>query len=198
MRTRRPVVVHHFGDVLALHVLIPRRGHLQRRGQIRPELEAVHAAGLIALRHLLMKDAAAGGHPLNVAGAEAAAVAETVAVFDRAGEHVGDRLDAAMRMPREPGEIVVGTIVAKVVEQQKRVVVGGVAESERAAELDAGAFERGFRRDDFFDGSDGHVRLLITRTLSVRSTRPQSGGFSLRDTLRRTPPQWTTDPRPTA
>ena len=59
------------------------------------------------LRHLLVQDAAAGRHPLHVAGAEAAAVAEAVAVLDGPGEHVGDRLDAAVRMPREPGEIVV-------------------------------------------------------------------------------------------
>ena len=106
-----------------------------------------------------MEDAAARRHPLDVAGAEAAAVAEAVAVLDGAGEHVGDRLDAAMRMPREAGEVVVGTIVAEVVEQQKRIELGGVAESERAAQLDAGAFERGLRRDDSFDSSDGHVRL---------------------------------------
>ena len=36
----------------------------------------------VALRHLLMQDAAAGGHPLHVAGAERAAVAEAVAVLD--------------------------------------------------------------------------------------------------------------------
>ena len=68
-----------------------------------------------------MEDAAAGRHPLHVAGAEAAAIAEAVAVFDRAGQHVGDRLDAAMRMPREPGEIFVRMVVAEVVEQQKRI-----------------------------------------------------------------------------
>ena len=43
-----------------------------------------------------------GGHPLDVAGAEAAAIAEAVAVLDGTREHVGDRLDAAMRMPRKP------------------------------------------------------------------------------------------------
>ena len=38
-----------------------------------------------------------------------------------AGEHVGDRFDAAMRMPREAGEIVVRVVVAEVVEQQERI-----------------------------------------------------------------------------
>jgi hypothetical protein len=104
----------------AADVLVARLGHLQRRRQVGPELEAVHAALRVALRHLLVHDAAAGGHPLHVAGAERAAVAEAVAVLDRAGEHVGDRLDAAMRMPREPGEVVVRIVVAEVVEQQER------------------------------------------------------------------------------
>ena len=97
----RAVVVDDFGNVLRRDVLVARRRHLQRRRQVRPELEAVHAALRIALRHLLMQDAAAGRHPLHVARAQLALVAEAVAVLDGAGEHIGDRLDAAMRMPRE-------------------------------------------------------------------------------------------------
>ena len=62
-----------------------------------------------------------GGHPLHVAGAERAAVAQAVAVLDGAGEHVGDGLDAAVRMPRKAGEVVVGPVVAEIVEQQERI-----------------------------------------------------------------------------
>src|SRR2546427_3396269 len=43
---------------------------------------------LITLRHFLVQDAAAGGHPLHVAGGHLALVAETVAVLHRTGEHV--------------------------------------------------------------------------------------------------------------
>ena len=99
----RAVVVDDLGNVGGLDVLVARRRHLQRRGQVGPELEAVHAALRVALRHFLMHDAAARGHPLHVAGAERAAVAEAVAVLDGAGEHVGDGLDAAVRMPGEAG-----------------------------------------------------------------------------------------------
>ena len=113
----RAVVVGDFGDVGGLHFLIARVGHLQRGGKIGPELEAVHAAGRIALGHFLMDDAAAGGHPLHVAGGDGAVVAHAVAVFDGAGEDVGDGLDAAMRMPGEAGEIVFGDVVAEIVEQ---------------------------------------------------------------------------------
>ncbi len=105
----------------------------------------MHAALRVALRHFLMHDAAAGGHPLHVAGAERAAIAQAVAVFDGAVQDVGDRLDAAVRMPGEAGEIIGRTVVAEIVEQQKRIGLGRVAEAEGAAQLDAGAFERGLR-----------------------------------------------------
>ena len=68
----------------AVDVLIARRRHLERGGQVGPKLEAVHAALRVALRHLLMHDAAPGGHPLHVAFAERAVTAEAVAVLDRA------------------------------------------------------------------------------------------------------------------
>jgi hypothetical protein len=44
-----------------------------------------------------VEDTSARGHPLHVARAERAGVAERVVVRDRAGEDVGDRLDAAVR-----------------------------------------------------------------------------------------------------
>jgi hypothetical protein len=37
------------------------------RGQVCPQLEAMHAALRVAGRHFLMQDAASGGHPLDVA-----------------------------------------------------------------------------------------------------------------------------------
>src|SRR4029450_11288530 len=80
----RAVIGRNLADAGAGDVLIPGRGHLQRGRQVGPELKAVHAAGGVALRHLLVHDAAAGGHPLHVTGAEAAAVAQAVAVLHRA------------------------------------------------------------------------------------------------------------------
>ena len=152
----RAVVVDHFGNLTRLDVLIARRRHLQRRRQVGPELKAVHAALRIALRHLLMHDAAARGHPLHVAGAERAAIAEAVAVLDRAGEHIGDGLDAAMRMPRKTGEIVLRPVVAEIIKQQERIGLLRIAETESAAQLHAGAFDRRFGLHDAFDGANGH------------------------------------------
>ena len=102
----------------------------------------MHPARLVALRHLLMDDAAARRHPLHVARGDGAAVAHAVAVLDGSREHVGDGLDAAVRMPGKAGQIVLGNVVAEIVQQQERIEVGRVAEAERAAQMDARAFQR--------------------------------------------------------
>ena len=73
---------------------------------------------------------------------DGAAIAHAVAVLHGSGQHVGDRLDPAMRMPREAGQVILRNVVAEVVQQQKRVEVGGIAEAERAAQMHARAFER--------------------------------------------------------
>src|SRR5271156_3248955 len=106
-----------------------------------------------------MDDAAAGGHPLDVAGGDGAFVTHAVAVVDGTGEDVGDGLDAAVGMPGEAGEIVLGHVVAEVVEEEERIEVGSVAEAEGAAEMDPGAFESGLGADEFFYGTDGHESL---------------------------------------
>ena len=107
-----------------------------------------------------MDDAPARRHPLKVAGGDGPAVAHAVAVLDGAGEDVGDGFDAAMRMPREAGQVIGRDVVAEVIEQEEGVEVGRVAESERAAQMHAGAFEGGLGLDQALDGSDGHIVLL--------------------------------------
>jgi hypothetical protein len=84
----------------------------------------VHPTRLIALRHFLMNDAAAGRHPLNIASADRATVTETIAMLDRADEHVRDRFDAPMRVPGKARQVVFRDVIAKVVEQQEGIVVG--------------------------------------------------------------------------
>ena len=127
----------------------------------------MHAALRVTLGHFLVHDAAAGGHPLHVAGAEGAFVAEAVAVFDRAVEHVGDCLDAAMRMPGEAGEVVLRTIIAEIVEQQKRIGLGGVAEAEGAAQAHAGPFHGRLRLHHVLDGANGHQVLPFVYAASA-------------------------------
>ena len=83
-------------------------------------------------------------------------------MIDRARQDVGDGLDAAVRMPREPGQIVVRALVAEIVQQQERIELVGIAEPEGAMELDAGAFHGGRGLDDPLDWSNGHVARPCT------------------------------------
>src|SRR2546427_7118786 len=78
------VVVSHLGYRARRNILVARIGHLQRRGQVGPELEAVHPAMRISLRHLLVENAAAGSHPLNVTGGDFSIVAHALAGVDPA------------------------------------------------------------------------------------------------------------------
>ena len=71
---RLAVGARRLGDALAGDLLVARPRQLQARRQVHPDLEAVHAAALLAdalRRHLRVHDAGAGGHPLHVAGRRA-------------------------------------------------------------------------------------------------------------------------------
>jgi hypothetical protein len=72
------------------------------------------------------------------------------------GKHVGDRLDAAMRMPGKTRQIVGGHIIPEVVEQEERVVVRRLAEAERAAQVHAGPFQSGLGGNQLLDGPNRH------------------------------------------
>src|SRR5262249_39427943 len=87
--------------------------------------------------------------------------AEAVAVIDRAGEDVGDGLDAAMGMPGKAGAVVLGPIVAEIGEQEERIELARFAEAEGAGELDARAFPGRRRLDDPFHGSNRHEGVLF-------------------------------------
>jgi hypothetical protein len=72
-------------------------------------------------------------------------------VLDRAREDIGDGLDAAVRVPGEALEIVLGMLVAKVVEEQEGIELAGFAEAESPLQANPSAFESGFGREDFFN-----------------------------------------------
>ena len=150
------IVIGDLGDVCTGHILVAGIRHLLGGGQIGPQLKAVHASGVITLGHLLVQDPRPGGHPLDVAGAEGALIPQAVAMVDGACEHIGNGLDAAVRMPWEAGHIVGGLIATKVIEEQKRIGLFRVAETEGATQADTGTFDVGLGFDDAFDGTDGH------------------------------------------
>jgi hypothetical protein len=185
------VVFDDLGDLRGGDVLVAGLGHLERRGEVGPELEPVHPPARIALRHLLVHDPAPGGHPLDVPCAQLPLVAEAIAVLHGSREHVGDRLDPPMRVPGEAREVILRVLVAKVVEQQERIEVGRGAEAERALQPDAGTFDRGLGLPDALDRSNGHgrspsraagvsepavaARNRRTRGLRVRFRQQQAG-----------------------
>src|SRR5437588_12967482 len=111
----------------------------------------MHSALHIAFGHLLMEDTAAGGHPLHVSGAHLAFIAEAIAVLNGAGEHICNRFYAAMRMPGKSGEIVLGIVIAEIVQQEERIEFFGLAKAECSLELYARALNRGCRLNDLFN-----------------------------------------------
>ena len=99
---------------------------------------------LVAFGHLLVQNAAAGRHPLHVAGGHAALVAQAVAVRHLAGQHIRDGLDSPVRMPGKARQIIRRIVVAKIVQQQERIELRGLAKAEGALQFHARAFDGGF------------------------------------------------------
>src|ERR1041385_6056157 len=96
-------------------------------------------------------------------------------MFDGSSKNIGDRLNAAVRMPRETGEVIARDVVAEIVQQEKRVEVGCVAEAERPAQMHAGAFEGRLGLDQSLNGSNGHIVWLVSLQGVVAPTvRPKS------------------------
>src|ERR1700732_2354127 len=101
----------------------------------------MHLTELVPLGHLLMYDAAARRHPLNVSRTDNPLVSHTVAMLDGPCQHIGDRLDATMGMPRESGKVILWDVVAKIVEEEERIEVGGAAKSKSPPQMHSGAFQ---------------------------------------------------------
>src|SRR5262249_12822532 len=77
--------------------------------------------------------------------------------------------------PREAGRVVGGPVVAEVVEQEERVGLVRVAESERAPQLDAGALELGSGFDDALHRTDRHDDLPLRVSGRLDGAPPRTG-----------------------
>ncbi len=77
-------------------------------------------------------------------------------MLDRSGQHIGDGLDAAMRMPGKAADIVGRVVVAEIVHHQEGIGHRRIAETEDAVQLDAGAFHGRRGAALMLDGADGH------------------------------------------
>src|SRR5207248_2990291 len=106
------------------------------------------AAPVIAFRHLLVKNAASGCHPLHVASGHFSFITKAVTVLDRPGQNVRDGFDAAMWMPGKSCCVIVRVIVAEIVQQEKWIEFLGFAEAKGALQLDASAFDSRLRFDN--------------------------------------------------
>jgi hypothetical protein len=60
-------------------------------------------------------------------------------------------------MPGEPGEKILGALIAKIVEQQERIELLRISKAKRPPELDARSLDGGLGLDDTLDRSDRHV-----------------------------------------
>jgi hypothetical protein len=158
-------------DLGGLDVAITRRLHLLLRRQVEPELEAAHAA-LLLLRHLGVNDSAACGHPLHRSAHQVPAVAEMILVQHVAVEQVGHGLEAAVRVRRKAGNVVVGVVRRKLVEHQERVDAQVLRTPEAAAKLHSGAVRCRNRLDDLLKLAGGHDGLLAR--VRVASPRIES------------------------
>jgi len=101
----------------------------------------VHLPDRVSLGHLLGGRSPGRPSSTGCLRGHDTLVPHAVAVFDGAGQHVGDRLDAAVGVPREAGQVIRRNVIAEVIEEEERVEIGGVAEAERAAQMDARSFE---------------------------------------------------------
>ena len=110
-----------------------------------------------------MENSAPGRHPLHVTGSKLAPVSQTVAVIDASRQHIGDGLDASVRMPWEPRAIILWTIVAEVVEQEEWIELAGITEAESATQLHACTFDRGLGLDNAPHRPNGHDDLISRR-----------------------------------
>ena len=133
-------------------VAVPGLAHLVARRQVEPELEALHRA-VFLFGHFAVDDAAAGGHPLHAAGHQQADVADAVAVAHAALQHVGDGLEAAVRVAGKAADVVAGVVGAKGVEHQERVEPALQVLRQHARQAHAGAVAGGLALDQPFDAA---------------------------------------------
>ena len=162
-------------------VLVARVGPLLGLRQVHPQLHAVEqpaARHEVLGRRLDVQDPRAGGHPLGVAVGDGAPAAVRVLVLEDPVDHVGDGLEAAVRVPGRPLRLARGVLdLAHLVHVDERVEVGEVDAGERAAHGEPLALVALGR-----DGDRGHRAQALA---SRRRPRPGGPGWSGRRRSRR-------------
>jgi hypothetical protein len=99
-------------------------------------------------------------------------------MLDRSSQDVSDCFNAAVRMPWETGQIILGNVVAEIIEQKERVEIRGVTETKGPPQMDAGTFERWFRSDQLFNRSNRHGKPPLMGKFTRRQTRMHGESIS--------------------
>ncbi|MNT11018.1 hypothetical protein D3C72_1458760 [compost metagenome] len=107
-----------------------------------------------------MHHAGAGHHPLRAAAFEQPFIAGAVAVTHAASQHVGDGLEAPVRVIGETADVVVLVVGAEGIEHQERVQPALQVLRQHAGELYAGAIGRGNAAHHAVDGARARYGLL--------------------------------------
>ena len=100
-----PVGRRQQGHLGGADVLVAGGDHLVRLGQVHPQLDPVEEAPAdhqLLGRCLDVQDPAAGRHPLGVAVGDQPSTTDRVLMLEGAVDHVGDRLEAPVGVPRSP------------------------------------------------------------------------------------------------
>ena len=100
-----------------------------------------------------MHDPASGSHPLDIAGADAAGVAEGVLMIDLAADHVGNGLDSPVGMHGKAFDVILRIVRPKMIEKQKRVEVIQARGRDAALKPDTGTLHNCLRLDDVYNFS---------------------------------------------
>src|SRR5260370_25780635 len=134
-----------------------------------------------------MNDPAPRRHPLDVARGDRSVIPHAVAVLHRSCEYVRNRLDPAVRMPRESRQVILRHIIVKIIEQQERIEVRRVAKTKGTPQVYSRSFCSRLGLDQPLDRSYGHSCLppesvpirCATANVDARSRRQipsDSGG----------------------
>src|SRR6185437_9994859 len=119
-----------------------------------------------------MNDPFSRCHPLHVTGGNCPVVSHAIAVINGSGEDVSNCFDAQVGVPWESRQIIFWYIVPKIVQEQEGVKIGGISETEGAAQMNSRALECRLRLAELLDRPEGHKASSTDFTACSRACVP--------------------------
>ena len=115
-----------------------------------------------------MDHATTGRHPLHATAFQQAFVPRAVTVQHAAGQHVGDGLEATMRMVGKAGNVVIRLVAAKGIKHQEGIEPALQILREHAGQPYASAIGSGYARDQAIHAPGLLHRLGNGKVLGLR------------------------------